>query len=105
MSRTRRPALLETLDTPNIVDEHTAHDQGALDLDDALGDAGGVGAQRRPRRSGKGIAPSRAGKHGVLIFLDTPTWRALKMMALDQETSMQALGADALAELTKTYRR
>ena len=40
--------------------------------------------------------PSRAGKRVLSIYLDPLAWKQLRQLALDTETSTQALGEDAI---------
>jgi hypothetical protein len=47
-----------------------------------------AGAPRRP--------PSREGKRVLSIYLDPLAWKQLRQLALDTETSTQALGEEAV---------
>lgn len=49
---------------------------------------GGVSASKRP--------PSRAGKRVLSVYLDPLAWKQLRQLALDTETSTQALGEEAV---------
>jgi len=40
--------------------------------------------------------PSRAGKRVLSIYLDPLAWRQLRQLALDNETTTQALGEEAV---------
>ena len=40
--------------------------------------------------------PSRAGKRVLSIYLDPLAWKQLRQLALDEETSTQALGEEAV---------
>jgi hypothetical protein len=40
--------------------------------------------------------PSRAGKRVLSIYLDPLAWKQLRQLALDSNTSTQALGEDAI---------
>jgi hypothetical protein len=40
--------------------------------------------------------PSRAGKRVLSIYLDPLAWKQLRQLALDAETSTQALGEEAI---------
>jgi hypothetical protein len=40
--------------------------------------------------------PSRAGKRVLSIYLDPLAWKQLRQLALDSETSTQALGEEAV---------
>lgn len=67
----------------------------------------GVGKAPEPLRpfpqptptSSSGPPPSRAGKTGVVVYLDPETARRLKVLAARRGTSMPALGAAALEAL------
>jgi hypothetical protein len=48
--------------------------------------------------------PSRAGKRVFSTYLDPIPWKQLRQLALDNETSMQALGEEALNLLFEKYR-
>lgn len=49
--------------------------------------------------------PSRVGKRVLSIYLDPIAWRQLRELALDRETSTQALGEEAVNLLFEKYRR
>lgn len=49
--------------------------------------------------------PSRAGKRVLSIYLDPLAWRQLRDLALDLETSTQALGEEAVNLLFAKYKR
>jgi len=59
--------------------------------------------------STEGIAtkrpPSRVGKRVVSTYLDPIAWRQLRELALDLETSTQALGEEAFNLLFEKHRR
>ena len=55
--------------------------------------------RRAPTTSPSGPPPSRAGKTGVVVYLDPETAKQLKVLAAQRGTSMQALGAAALEAL------
>lgn len=40
--------------------------------------------------------PSRAGKRVLSIYLDPVAWKQIRQMALDSDTSTQALGEEAI---------
>jgi hypothetical protein len=40
--------------------------------------------------------PSRAGKRVLSVYLDPLAWKQLRQLALDTETSTQALGEEAV---------
>jgi hypothetical protein len=41
-------------------------------------------------------APSRDGKRALTVYLDPLAWKQLRQLALDQDTSNQALGEEAV---------
>jgi hypothetical protein len=49
--------------------------------------------------------PSRIGKRVLSIYLEPIAWRQLRELALDLETSTQALGEEAINLLFEKYRR
>lgn len=49
--------------------------------------------------------PSRAGKRVLSIYLDPIAWRQLRDLALDLETSTQALGEEAINLLFEKHHR
>lgn len=51
------------------------------------------------------LPPSRAGKRALTIYLDPLAWRQLRELALDLETSTQALGLEAVNLLFEKHRR
>jgi hypothetical protein len=53
-------------------------------------------ASRRP--------PSRAGKRVLSIYLDPLAWKQLRQLALDTETTTQALGEEAVNLLFEKHR-
>ena len=48
---------------------------------------------------GPGRAPSRRGKHGILVHVDPELARRLKHLAVERDTSLQALGVEAFTRL------
>lgn len=54
------------------------------------------GAAKRP--------PSREGKRVLSIYLDPLAWKQLRQLALDNETSTQALGEEAVNLLFAKHR-
>jgi hypothetical protein len=46
-------------------------------------------------------APSRVGKKGLTFYLEPPTMKKLRLIALDEETSLQALMTEAVNLLFK----
>lgn len=49
--------------------------------------------------------PSRIGKRVLSIYLQPIAWRQLRELALDLDTSTQALGEEAINLLFEKYRR
>ena len=49
--------------------------------------------------AGRGRSPSRQGKRGILIHVDPELARQLKHLAVERDTSLQALGVEALQRL------
>ena len=60
-----------------------------------------IGIRATPRRSAPSAAarPSRAGKKGMLIYIDPALSRRLKYLALDEDKTLQQLGVEALEML------
>jgi len=48
--------------------------------------------------------PSRAGKRVLSIYLDPLAWKQIRQLALDGETSTQALGEEAINLLFEKHR-
>ncbi len=49
-----------------------------------------------PEATGTKRPPSRAGKRVLSVYLDPLAWKQLRQLALDTETSTQALGEEAV---------
>jgi hypothetical protein len=49
-----------------------------------------------PVNGSKGRPVSRQGKKVLSVFLEPKAWRQLRSMALDEETTTQALGVEAV---------
>lgn len=49
-----------------------------------------------PANDSKGRPVSRQGKKVLSVFLEPKAWRQLRSMALDEETTTQALGVEAV---------
>jgi len=66
--------------------------------DEDTGDAReeSVPAPARTTESRHGRPPSREGKRVLSIYLDPLAWKQLRQLALDSETSTQALGEEAV---------
>lgn len=56
----------------------------------------------RPPRTAN-VTPARIGKKGVLTQLDLDTARRLKMLAVRNDTTLQALGEEAFEHLLQRY--
>ena len=48
---------------------------------------------------GPGRSPTRQGKRGILIHVDPELARRLKHLAVERDTSLQALGVEAFQQL------
>ena len=51
----------------------------------------------------KGTTPGRLGKKGILTQLDVDTARRLKILAVTNDTTLQALGVEAFEALLERY--
>ena len=60
---------------------------------------GALGPIPEPRRR----AASRAGKRGVLIHVEPETLKRLKLLGLEQDRTLQALGLEAIYTLLEKY--
>lgn len=58
-----------------------------------------VPVRSAPAASGRFRAPSRQGKRGVLIHVSPELSRRRRQLALDEDTTLQALGLEALERL------
>ena len=61
------------------------------------------GGARSP--SGTRVPPSRQGKKGVLLHVDPEIAKRLKLLAVEQDTTIEALGVEALCLLFEHYDR
>ena len=59
----------------------------------------------RPSSPARPRAKSRLGRKGVLIHVPPEIWRELRQLALDEDTSVQALGLEALTHLVDSRRK
>ena len=50
-------------------------------------------------------APSRRGRKAVTIYLDTAAHRQLRMLALEQDSSVQHLAIEAFNDLFQKHRK
>ena len=66
-------------------------------LADAVHSAAGEPPRAAVRSSGR--APARAGKKGILIYVEPEMARSLKRIAVDEDTTLQALGLEAFETL------
>ena len=77
-----------------------------LDLAGAVhGAARSQSEARRAPAAGGGRASSREGTRGVLIRVEPDLSRRLRQLALDEDTSVQALGVEAFEALLETRGR
>ena len=53
----------------------------------------------RGTRSERAVADERRGVKAVLIKVNDEAWRALRHLAVEKDTTLQALGIDALNDL------
>ena len=56
-----------------------------------------------PLEPRKGTTPGRLGKKGILTQLDMDTARRLKILAVTNDTTLQALGVEAFEALLERY--
>ena len=56
-----------------------------------------------PLEPRKGTTPGRIGKKGILTQLDMDTARRLKILAVTNDTTLQALGVEAFEALLERY--
>jgi len=57
-----------------------------------------------PASSTSNRPPSRAGKRVLSVYLDPLAWKQLRQLALDTETTTQALGEEAVNLLFEKHR-
>jgi hypothetical protein len=79
---TKRPSLFAT--KPAAV----GADVTEIDAPPALAKGGDMSPTARP--------PSRVGKRVLSIYLDPLAWKQIRQLALDKDTSTQALGEEAI---------
>ena len=79
----KRPSLFSTSRSIHSSDS----DRAAGNASATSGTTNGV-SDRRP--------PSRAGKRVLSVYLDPLAWKQLRQLALDSETTTQALGEEAV---------
>jgi hypothetical protein len=65
---------------------------------------GSVLPEAAPANSSSGRPPSRAGKRVLSVYLDPLAWKQLRQLALDTETTTQALGEEAINLLFEKHR-
>jgi|ThiBiot_300_plan_2_1041538.scaffolds.fasta_scaffold39582_2 hypothetical protein len=66
----------------------------------------GEGNGRRPKiPNANSATPSRRGKKGTTIYFDVDTHHKLKQLALDQETTVQALLIEGVNLMLRSYNR
>src|SRR3954468_21429355 len=69
------------------------------DRDDAIVEAEPLPANPTPAGQGRAASkrpPSREGKRVLSLYLDPLAWKQLRQLALDTDTSTQALGEEAV---------
>jgi hypothetical protein len=82
---------------PSLFAPRTAADEAASeDLAERIEPAVVGATSTRP--------PSRAGKRVLSIYLDPLAWKQLRQLALDTETTTQALGEEAINLLFAKHR-
>jgi hypothetical protein len=79
---TKRPSLFATKPAPVPVADDSPPAAPLVSPDEA------TAPTKRP--------PSRAGKRVLSVYLDPLAWKQLRQLALDTETSTQALGEEAV---------
>jgi hypothetical protein len=92
MTMAKRPSLFAT--PPKPVNDSQTEETAPLP-EEMLSD------EPRP---GTRPPPSRAGKRALTVYLDPVAWRQLRDLALDLETSTQALGIEAVNLLFEKHR-
>lgn len=65
--------------------------------------AGVVHPADRPAYSN--ASPSRQGKKGIVVYVDQASGRELRRLALDLDTTVQALGEEAFRDLLAKHGR
>ena len=78
----KRPSLFATTPAP---------ERRADPSETAIDQAAGVSTSKTTKRP-----PSRAGKRVLSIYLDPLAWKQIRQLALDADTSTQALGEEAI---------
>jgi hypothetical protein len=68
----------------------------AVNLAEAAEEAASVPASVPIPRTATVRPPSRAGKRILSIYLDPVAWKQIRQLALDLDTSTQALGEEAI---------
>lgn len=82
----KRPSLFKVQPAAVIDDEQ-----------EAAAFAGGESEAETPSRKGPSKRPpSREGKRMLSIYLDPLAWKQLRMLALETDTTAQALGEEAI---------
>ena len=69
----------------------------------AVNRAAGAEPQGGARSSVASRSPSRQGKKGVLLHVDPQIAKRLKLLAVEHETTIEALGIEALGLLFERY--
>lgn len=72
----------------------------------AVNRAAGADSQSGARSAkGSRVPPSRQGKKGVLLHVDPGIAKRLKLLAVEHDTTIEALGVEALGLLFERYDR
>ena len=92
---TKRPSLFSTPASPRADAPETS-----------LEAAGPIRGTESARQAGRRRLPppSRAGKRVLSVYLDPLAWKQLRQLALDSETTTQALGEEAVNLLFAKHR-
>ena len=95
MARTIRPK--STLASAT----HASGSAPAMDIGAAMREAADPAPERAPDQVGnqRSTAPSRTGKRGVVGYASPELWAQLRHLAIDEQSSIQALVLEGLARV------
>lgn len=79
--------------------------QPRIDLASAVHGAARAREEETPARPGLSVAKSRQGKRALLIYVEPEMRRALRLRAVEEDTTMQALCVEALTRLLAARQR
>jgi hypothetical protein len=79
---TKRPSLFASKPLPAAASDGAMMPAPAVSVDE--------------KRSSTKVPPSRAGRRVLSVYLDPLAWKQLRQLALDSETTTQALGEEAV---------